>query len=97
MPDAAARGALAEELGLLDLRKLRLSGRITPDGDSGWRLDATLGATVVQPCVVTLQPVTTRIDEPSPAATRAMPASRTRAPERRSRCRRTTRSSRWRR
>jgi uncharacterized metal-binding protein YceD (DUF177 family) len=63
VPDAAARAALAAELALLDLPKLRLSGRITPDGDSGWRLDATLGATVVQSCGVTLQPVTTRIDE----------------------------------
>ncbi len=29
-----------------------------------WRLEAKLGATVVQPCVVTAEPVTTRIDDP---------------------------------
>ncbi|MFB9150448.1 YceD family protein [Roseovarius ramblicola] len=63
VPDAAARKALAAHLDLLDLRKLSLRGEIAPDGPRGWRLDATLGATVVQPCGVTLAPVTTRIDE----------------------------------
>ncbi|MBE0452381.1 YceD family protein [Roseovarius autotrophicus] len=63
VPDAAARTALANDLGLLDLRKLRLAGRITAEGGRDWLLTATLGATVVQPCVVTLDPVTTRIDE----------------------------------
>lgn len=63
VPDAAARAALAGDLALLDLRKLRLNGAITADGSRGWRLDATLGATVVQSCAVTLEPVTTRIDE----------------------------------
>ena len=66
-PDAEARAALAARLDLTGLRKLRLAGGITPDTASddsnGWRLDATLGATVVQPCGVTLAPVTTRIDE----------------------------------
>lgn len=63
-PDAEARRALADALGLIELRKLRLSGQIAAEGAQGWRLTATLGATVVQPCVVTLEPVTTRIDEP---------------------------------
>ena len=31
-------------------------------GRSDWELEARLGATVVQPCVVTLEPVQTRID-----------------------------------
>lgn len=61
-PDAAARKMIAEELGLSDLRKLRLRGRVFEDG-ADWVLDAQLGATLVQPCVVTLDPVTTRIDE----------------------------------
>ena len=39
------------------------AGRLWPEGDD-WRLEAELGATVVQPCVVTLAPVTTRIDRP---------------------------------
>ena len=62
-PDADERASLAEELGLLGLRKLAFTGQLTPDGARDWRLDARLGATVVQPCVVTLAPVTTRIDE----------------------------------
>lgn len=64
VPGAPARAALAARLDLLDLRKLSLRGEISPDGPDGWRLDATLGATVVQPCGVTLAPVMTRIDEP---------------------------------
>lgn len=62
-PDAAAMAEIAAMLGLLGLRKLSFSGQIEVEGDTDWRLDATLGATVVQPCVVTLAPVTTRIDE----------------------------------
>lgn len=60
--DGLAR--LARDLGLLDLRKLRFRGVIKPEGDADWRIDAMLGATVVQPCSVSLEPVTTRIDEP---------------------------------
>jgi uncharacterized metal-binding protein YceD (DUF177 family) len=62
-PDAEARSALARELDLSALRKLRFAGRLCPEGARDWRLEATLGATVVQPCVVTAEPVTTRIDE----------------------------------
>lgn len=63
-PDADARAELADALGLLALRKLRFSGTIAAEGKRDWRLDGKLGATVVQPCVVTLDPVTTRIDVP---------------------------------
>ncbi|MEL6643723.1 MAG: DUF177 domain-containing protein [Pseudomonadota bacterium] len=63
VPDAAARAALADALGLLGLRKLRFAGQLTPVGKDDWRLTARLGATVVQPCVVTLEPVVTRIEE----------------------------------
>ena len=59
-PEALAR--LAEELDLSALRKLSFEGEVTPLGSTDWQLNATLGATVVQPCVVTLEPVTTRID-----------------------------------
>jgi len=61
-PDADARAALADRIGIGGIRKLRLAGRIRAEGDADWRLDATLGATVVQDCVVTLAPVTTRLD-----------------------------------
>ena len=62
-PDVATRNAIAKEMGLLGLRKMRFNGEITPFGASNWRLSARLGATVVQACVLTLDPVTTRIDE----------------------------------
>ena len=62
-PDGDSRAALAGELGVSKIRKLTLIGRLTPEGKRDWRLEADLGATVVQPCVVTLEPVTTRIDE----------------------------------
>ncbi|TDE40401.1 YceD family protein [Antarcticimicrobium sediminis] len=61
-PDAPARALLAQELGLIALRKLRFSGEISAYGKHDWQLKGKLGATVVQPCVVTLEPVTTRID-----------------------------------
>lgn len=63
-PDAEGRAAVARQLGIPAVRKLRLEGRLIPEGRQDWRLQATLGATVVQDCVVTLAPVTTRIDEP---------------------------------
>ncbi len=63
-PDAAALKAIATELDLLGLRKLSFSGEVAAHGGADWRLTGTLGATVVQPCSVTLEPVTTRIDVP---------------------------------
>jgi uncharacterized metal-binding protein YceD (DUF177 family) len=62
-PDAAERAALASVLGASEIRKLRFAGELKPEGRRDWHLEATLGATVVQPCVVTLEPVVTRIDE----------------------------------
>ncbi|MEO0945572.1 MAG: DUF177 domain-containing protein [Pseudomonadota bacterium] len=64
VPDASARAALAETLGIEAIRKLRFTGTIAPEADADLTLTATLGATVVQDCVVTGEPVTTRIDEP---------------------------------
>jgi uncharacterized metal-binding protein YceD (DUF177 family) len=63
-PDAAARAAVAGVLGIPEVRKLRLEGKLVPQGRRDWTLEAMLGATVVQECVVTLAPVVTRIDEP---------------------------------
>ena len=62
-PEADARHALAEALGILGIRKLTFSGTVSPDGADDLSLEAMLGATVVQACVVTLEPVTTRIDQ----------------------------------
>ena len=62
-PDAETLKAMAGELGILALRKIAFTGKILPQGKRDWALEARLGATVVQPCVVTLEPVTTRIEE----------------------------------
>lgn len=63
VPDAAALSALAILLGVSQLRKLRFEGTLEPIGETGWALEGLLGATIVQPCAVSLAPVTTRIDE----------------------------------
>lgn len=62
-PTAEERASIAGALDLSALRKLRLDGAVTPQGPQDWALTARLGATVVQPCVATLDPVTTRIEE----------------------------------
>lgn len=61
-PDANARKKIAEDLSLRGLRKLRLTGTLQAVGKYDWHLEARLGATAIQDCVVTLDPVTTRID-----------------------------------
>ena len=62
-PDAKARAALAGNLDISTVRKLRFEGALRPEGKRDWQLVARLGATVIQPCGVTLAPVTTRIEE----------------------------------
>jgi uncharacterized metal-binding protein YceD (DUF177 family) len=63
-PAEAERAALARLLGAQAVRKLGFAGRLSRLARGGWQLDAELGATVVQTCVVTLEPVTTRVDQP---------------------------------
>lgn len=62
-PNAEERAALARDLGVPSLKKLRFEGKLAPLGKRDWQLTAHLGATVIQDCVVTLEPVTTRIDD----------------------------------
>lgn len=62
-PDTTDRAAIAEEIGISQLRKMRFDVVLQPQARGDWLLEGELGATVVQPCVVTLDPVTTRIDE----------------------------------
>ena len=62
-PTPAEAAALARLLGAQAVRKLRFAGRLAALDRAGWGLDGTLGATVVQTCVVTLEPVVTRIDQ----------------------------------
>lgn len=61
-PDLEASKAIAESLGLRGLRKVSLNGTVQAAGKTDWTLEARLGATVGQPCVVTLETVTTRIE-----------------------------------
>ncbi len=61
-PDAKALAAIAQELGVDGLRKLRFDGEISARGKRDWTLKGKLGFTVIQPCVVSLDPVTTRVD-----------------------------------
>ncbi|MFQ6552406.1 YceD family protein [Aestuariibius insulae] len=63
VPTAEARTAIAEKLGLSALKKLTFDGQLTPVAGSDWQLSGDLGATIVQPCGISLDPVTTRIDE----------------------------------
>ena len=67
-PDADALATLTGLLGVSHLRKLRFVGKVGPlegaqAGRGGFGLSGRLSATVVQPCSVTLVPVTTRIAE----------------------------------
>ncbi|MEO1732122.1 MAG: DUF177 domain-containing protein [Pseudomonadota bacterium] len=62
LPDHDALDRFTLDLGITEIRKLRFAGELRALGKRDWQLNAELGATVVQPCVVTLQPVTTRID-----------------------------------
>jgi uncharacterized metal-binding protein YceD (DUF177 family) len=63
-PDQPWLLEIIADLGLITLRKLSFKGEISIDGPKDWRLVGQLGATVVQPCVITAEPVTTRIDTP---------------------------------
>ncbi len=62
-PTGDETAALARLLGAQAVRKLRFAGHVAPIDRGGWSLEGTLGASVVQTCVVTLEPVTTRIDQ----------------------------------
>lgn len=62
-PDATALSALAAVLGITAVTDLRFKGELRPHGRHDWDLDGTLTAVVEQPCIVTLAPVLTRIEE----------------------------------
>jgi uncharacterized metal-binding protein YceD (DUF177 family) len=62
-PETGDRAAIAASLGIPGVKKLRFEGWLRPEGRQDWHLQGQLGATVVQESVVSLDPVTTRIDE----------------------------------
>lgn len=61
-PSEAEAEAVRNTLGLRGLRKLRFEGEIIPLGKRGWHVVGTLGASITQSCVVSLEAVKTRID-----------------------------------
>lgn len=63
-PEAETRAAIAAWAGIEALEGLRLKGELTPSGRNDWRLEAAFEARVVQPCVITAEPVTTDLAEP---------------------------------
>ena len=62
-PNGAQRSAIADWLELDGLPELSLHGRLVPEGRRDWRLEAQLRAKVAQKCGISLQAVTTHIDE----------------------------------
>lgn len=62
VPGAPKLAEIAAFLDLSGCAKTRMIGCLIPTGKGDWRLEATLGATVTQPCVLTNAPVRTRID-----------------------------------
>lgn len=62
-PSETEAAAIARLMDARSVRKMRFAGRLTPVSGGGWQLDGALGATVTQTCVVTLDPVNTRVDQ----------------------------------
>ena len=60
--EAAHLKTLISDLDLSALRKVHFSGNLAPAGKRDWVLTAELGASAVQPCTITLEPVKTRIE-----------------------------------
>lgn len=63
VPDADELRKARADLDLHGLRKVRLTGQIDPLEGRDWALSARLGATVTQSCIVTAEPVNTRLEE----------------------------------
>lgn len=63
VPNEETRAAIAEWADISALEALRLKGSLTPVGRHDWLLQAEFTARVVQPCAITLAPVTTDLSE----------------------------------
>ena len=61
VPDAAVRARMADEIAAVRVARLRFEGMIEFRPRGEWRLTGDLGATVTQPCVVSLEPVSCRV------------------------------------
>ena len=72
-PTEAEAEAIRQSLGLRGLRKMRFQGEISPLGKRGWLVSGTIGASITQNCVVSLEPVKTRVE--AEVALRFLPES----------------------
>ncbi|GAA6207636.1 DUF177 domain-containing protein [Cognatishimia sp. WU-CL00825] len=61
-PKGDALLSLAKQMGILGIKKLRFEGELKAYGKRDWQVLGKLGATVSQACVVSLEPVSSRID-----------------------------------
>lgn len=61
--DEALRASVARDAGLLDLPRLEARLEVARHGEAGLHVTGRVKATVVQACVVTLEPVTSELDE----------------------------------
>jgi uncharacterized metal-binding protein YceD (DUF177 family) len=64
VPDEATRQAIAQETGLVALPRLVATFDLARRGADSLRVEGRVTATVIQNCVVTLEPVESEIDEP---------------------------------
>jgi hypothetical protein len=61
--DEAVRASISRESGLLEMPHLDATFEVERRGKAGLRVIGRVTATVVQACVVTLEPVTSEVDE----------------------------------
>lgn len=73
-PDEATRHAIAREAGLVALPRLLATFDLARRSANSLRLEGRVIATVIQNCVVTLEPIETEIDEPVDLFFRPAPA-----------------------
>ncbi|MEO8531506.1 MAG: DUF177 domain-containing protein [Deltaproteobacteria bacterium] len=62
VPSEGEIETLKADFNLLGLKKAQMSATLTPKGRGDWLLSGQFGASVTQPCGVTLAPVNARID-----------------------------------
>ena len=62
-PDGEELADLTAAVGASSLSRVHFEGEIRPLGREDWVLEGRLTAEIVQPCIVTLDPVTTHVSE----------------------------------
>lgn len=81
VPDEATRQAVAREAGLVALPRLAATFDLTRRGTDSLRVEGRVTGTVIQNCVVTLEPIESEIDEPVELFFRPEPADQADAGE----------------